>query len=177
MRIRPLAVAVLAFGVLVVLATTGSAAGPAPGSADRRAAVEVPSSASSPSGAAAPVPGEIVRGFEAPAHPYAPGHRGVALRADPGTVVRAALAGRVSFAGVVARTGWVSVDHGGGLVTSYGPLEPIMVNRHDAVGVGQVLGRLAREAPSLHWGARLDGVYIDPLLLLGAWEAFLVEPP
>jgi murein DD-endopeptidase MepM/ murein hydrolase activator NlpD len=119
--------------------------------------------------------GAVVRGFEPPVHPYGPGHRGVALRAAAGEDARAAMSGTVTFAGVVARVGWVTVHHGGGLDTTYGPLDPRAVVRGETVERGQVLGRLAAGARHLHWGARLHGAYIDPLLLLGAWEVHLVD--
>jgi murein DD-endopeptidase MepM/ murein hydrolase activator NlpD len=130
------------------------------------------------SGAASlPVPGSVLRGFQPPAQPWGPGHRGVALAAAPGAPVRAALPGRVRFAGVVAGTGWVTVAHGGGLDTTYGPVDPRVVDRGEEVAPGQVLGRLAATAPHLHWGARLHGGYIDPLTLLARWEVHLVEVP
>jgi murein DD-endopeptidase MepM/ murein hydrolase activator NlpD len=121
-----------------------------------------------------PVAGGVIRGFSPPATPYGPGHRGVDLAAEPGTAVRAALGGSVHFAGPVAGHGWVTVDHGGGLVTTYGWLDPIVVARGQHVGTGGVLGHLAADAAHLDWGARRDGTYIDPLSLLGRWRARLV---
>ena len=55
-----------------------------------------------------PLEGRVVRGFDAPPSPYAAGHRGVDLAARAGSAVRAAAAGRVYFAGVVAGIGSVS---------------------------------------------------------------------
>lgn len=121
-----------------------------------------------------PVAGPLLRPFEPPATPYGPGHRGVDLAAEPGTPVLAALGGVVTFSGQVARRGWVTVDHGGGLATSYGWIEPRRVGRGERVRAGQVLGRLAIDAGHLDWGARIDGAYVDPLSLLGPWRARLV---
>jgi murein DD-endopeptidase MepM/ murein hydrolase activator NlpD len=121
-----------------------------------------------------PVDGEVVRTFSPPATPYGPGHRGVDLTAGPGEEVRAALAGAVAFAGPVAGVGWVTIDHGGGLHTTYGPLDPRTVGTGERVRAGQVVGMLAGDATHLDWGARLDGEYVDPLGLLGRWEAHLV---
>ena len=73
--------------------------------------------------------------------------------------MRSAGAGVVAFAGVVAGRGVVSVDHPGGLRTTY---EPVLatVARGDQVGAGAVLGRLelvashCPPAACLHWGLR-----------------------
>jgi murein DD-endopeptidase MepM/ murein hydrolase activator NlpD len=121
-----------------------------------------------------PVTGPLTRPFAPPPAPYAAGHRGVDLAAREGAEVRAILGGVVRFAGTVAGVGWVSVDHGGGLVTSYGPLEPRLVASGRRVAAGAVLGLVAPGAAHVDWGARLHGAYIDPLTLLEPWEPYLV---
>jgi murein DD-endopeptidase MepM/ murein hydrolase activator NlpD len=143
--------------LVVALVVSGGADG---GAAGRSAAV-------------APVGGPVVRHFDAPAHPYGPGHRGVDLAAEEGEVVRSALAGTVAFSGTVAGTGWVTVDHGGGLATTYGPLSG-RVDAGSAVRAGDVLGVIA-QGEHLDWGARLDGDYVDPLKLLVRWQARLTS--
>lgn len=130
-----------------------------------------------PSQVLAPVDGAVVAPFDPPDRRYGPGHRGVDLAAGPGTPVRAALAGIVTFSGEVAGRGWVSVDHGGGLVTTYGVLDPREVAAGRHVAAGHVLGRLAPSAEHLDWGARLHGEYIDPLRVLGRWRPHLVALP
>jgi murein DD-endopeptidase MepM/ murein hydrolase activator NlpD len=129
---------------------------------------------------APPVPGVLRRGFSAPATRWGPGHRGVDLAADPGDPIHAAGEGSVSFAGAVAGVRWVSVAHNDGVVTSYGPLASIAVEEGDTVRQGGVLGTLAPgHGPlhtGLHWSARRDGEYIDPLGLLGSWRPALVGP-
>jgi hypothetical protein len=118
-------------------------------------------------------PVAVVAEFAAPAGPFAPGHRGVDLGGQVGDPVRSAGAGEVAFAGVVAGRGVVSVDHPGGLRTSY---EPVLatVTRGDQVSAGAVLGRLelvashCPPAACLHWGLRRGGTYLDPRSLLGA---------
>lgn len=130
-------------------------------------------------GALPPVPGPVLRAFEAPVGPYGPGHRGVDLAAHPGETIVAALAGTVAFSGTVAGTGWLTLDHGGGLVTTYGPLDD-RVAEGGVVDRGARIGRLAGQdtspppdvaaAAHLDWGARLEGDYIDPLLLLQRWS-------
>lgn len=123
-----------------------------------------------------PVAGRVVEGFEPPASPYGAGHRGVKLGAPAGASVAAAMPGRVSFVGDVAGTRWVTVAHGGGLDTTYGPVDAT-VQPGTAVEAGEVLGRLSANATSLHWGVRVDGEYLDPRSLFARWEVHLVAPP
>jgi murein DD-endopeptidase MepM/ murein hydrolase activator NlpD len=117
-------------------------------------------------------PPRVVAPFQAPAGPYAPGHRGVDLAAMPGARVLAAGDGVVAFAGRVAGVGVVSVDHSGGLRTTYQPVTPAVV-RGEPVTRGQVLGLLAGSgghcppAACLHWGLRRGATYLDPLTVLG----------
>ena len=120
-----------------------------------------------------PVAGPVVRGFDPPATSFGAGHRGVDLRAAPGEPVVAAMGGTVTFAGRVAGVAWVTVDHGGGLDTTYGPVEPRLVGAGEVVAPGEWLGFVAAGAAHLDWGARLEGSYIDPLGLLGGWETYL----
>jgi murein DD-endopeptidase MepM/ murein hydrolase activator NlpD len=145
------------------------------GPAGHAAAPAAPSSASPHGLAVAPVPGAVVRDFVPPPTQYAAGHRGVDLAASPGEPVVAAMGGRITFAGPVALVGWVTVDHGGGLSTTYGPLQPRAVIAGQSVARGTLLGFLAPHAVHLDWGARLDGEYIDPLALLRQWEAYLTN--
>ncbi len=129
--------------------------------------------ADGPSRWAWPIDGSphVARGFEPPPRPWLAGHRGVDLTASLGTVVRAAGAGVVSFAGRVAGRGVVVVAHGG-LRTTYEPVRPT-VRRGEPVGLGAALGSLevvgGHCAPRvcLHWGLRRGETYLDPLALLG----------
>ncbi len=118
-----------------------------------------------------PLPGfRLERAFEAPAHRYGAGHRGVDLRADPDAAVRAPAPGTIAFSGPVAGRGILTIDHGDGLVTT---LEPVTSDL--AVGAtvqrGQEVAGLALggHAPpgALHFGVRLHGDYLNPMLLLG----------
>ncbi|MCF6505822.1 M23 family metallopeptidase [Blastococcus sp. MG754426] len=121
----------------------------------------------------APLPGEpvVTRPFEPPPHRYGPGHRGVDLAAAPGSPVLAAGDGVVVFAGMVAGRPVVSVEHAGGLRTTYEPVRP-SVGAGRPVARGEPLGVLdpghdgCPVAACLHWGARRGEVYLDPLSLL-----------
>ena len=114
----------------------------------------------------------VLARFVAPAGPFAPGHRGADLAAAPGATVRAAGDGVIAFAGRVAGRAVVSIDHPGGLRTTYEPVVAV-VSAGDPVLAGQVIGRLVLEgshclpASCLHWGARRgQTTYLDPLSLL-----------
>jgi hypothetical protein len=110
--------------------------------------------------------------FVAPAGPYAPGHRGADLRALPGAGVLAAGAGVVAFAGRVSGRGVVSVEHPGGLRTTYQPVAAT-VRRGEPVSPGQPIGLLEGAGghcppqACLHWGLRRGSTYLDPMTLLG----------
>ncbi len=121
--------------------------------------------------------------FQAPAHPFGPGHRGVDLAGSPGQPVAAARAGTVVFAGPVAGRGVVSIQHDDGLRTTYEPVRPA-VTAGAVVRSGDVLGLLDPGHPGctapacLHWGVRRDRTeYLDPLLLLRPPRVRLLPVP
>ena len=113
-------------------------------------------------------PHSIVRGFQPPDTPYGRGHRGVDLAAPAGTPVLAADAGVVIYAGLVAGIPVVSVDHDGGLRTTYEPVAASVavgaqVYRGQEIGVLRAGHPGCAEAACLHWGALLNGAYVNPL--------------
>ena len=119
-----------------------------------------------------PPPHHVVRAFEAPPHPWSAGHRGVDLAAPAGTVVVAAGPGIVTFSGVVAGRGVITVRRPSGWRTTYEPVEH-RIPPGSAVIAGTPLGRLSGQgshcAPltCLHWGLLVgDDEYRDPLSLL-----------
>jgi murein DD-endopeptidase MepM/ murein hydrolase activator NlpD len=112
-----------------------------------------------------------VRGFDPPPHRYGRGHRGIDLAGVPGLPVLAAASATVVFAGPVAGRPVVSIQHGGGLRTTYEPVLAV-VSAGDVVAAGQRIGTLAAGHPGcgmaacLHWGLRRGDEYLDPLQLL-----------
>jgi murein DD-endopeptidase MepM/ murein hydrolase activator NlpD len=118
-------------------------------------------------------PPPVTRPFDLADGPFAAGHRGVDLAAAPGSMVLAAGDGVVAFAGMVAGRPVVSVDHAGGLRTTYEPVDP-SVAAGQPVARGSPLGVLLTghagcpTAACLHWGVRRGGTYLDPLALLNA---------
>lgn len=122
---------------------------------------------------------EVVRPFTPPATRYGPGHRGADVAAGAGSVVRAAGAGRVTYAGPLAGRGVVVVVHGS-LRTTYEPVEAV-VRVGQQVAAGEVLGRLsgghAGCARCLHWGLLRGEVYLDPVQLVRRGPSRLLPVP
>jgi murein DD-endopeptidase MepM/ murein hydrolase activator NlpD len=119
-----------------------------------------------------PVVGPVIRGYDPPEDPYGSGHRGIDIAAAIGTPVRAVAAGTVTFAGSVGGQLFVTIDHGGGLASTYSWLSELRVRKHDVVARGQVIalsgaGHPGSTTPHLHLGAKLDGAYADPMGYLG----------
>jgi murein DD-endopeptidase MepM/ murein hydrolase activator NlpD len=118
-----------------------------------------------------PVRGPVLRGFDPPDTPYGSGHRGIDIGTAIGTPVVAAQDGVVAFAGPVAGSLFISVDHPDGVRTTYSWLSDVGVQRGDVVRKGEPIGRSGPghqgvEPAHLHFGARVGSTYIDPMLLL-----------
>ncbi|WP_156759582.1 murein hydrolase activator EnvC family protein [Microbacterium karelineae] len=121
---------------------------------------------------------QVIAPFERPSHEYGPGHRGVDI-AVSGEHVVAPDDGVVAFRGTVVDRPLITIDHGGGLVSTLEPVDSEL-SAGDPVARGSVVGTLASGGHTppgaLHLGARLDGEYIDPLGLLGALERPVLLP-
>ncbi len=96
-------------------------------------------------------------------------HTGLDYPAATGTLVTAAAAGRVTFAGWNPG-GWgnlVVIEHGGGVRTWYAHLAGVAVRRGQlvlpAARVGTVGATGRATGPHLHFEVRLRGAAIDPL--------------
>jgi murein DD-endopeptidase MepM/ murein hydrolase activator NlpD len=135
-----------------------------------------------PTGFVLPVspPPLVLTPFDPPASKYGSGHRGVDLAGAQESIVVAAGPGSVVFTGQLAGRGVISIEHTGGLRTTYEPVTAT-VSVGGRVVAGQQIGLLqtghASCAPvvCLHWGARLaDRVYLDPMSLLTAWRVRLL---
>ena len=147
--------------VLMVLVLAGGSGARAAAEADSGTGYVLPLSGPAP----------VLRGFELPPTPYAAGHRGVDLGSGARATVLAAGAGVVTFAGSVAGRGVVVIEHPDGVSTEYEPVASIVhagqiVSRGDPIA--SVSGEHAGCPPDacLHWGARRDGDYFDPMTLL-----------
>ncbi|MFE0424205.1 peptidoglycan DD-metalloendopeptidase family protein [Streptomyces sp. NPDC058953] len=167
--------------------TTGSGplstTSPSPPSA--AAPASVPPTTPTPSGTGAavtrgddrrwPVPRpRILRGWDPPASPYGPGHRGVDLAAPPDTPVRAPGPGRIHFAGRIAGRGVLSLTLDGTgtppLRVTYEPVDALLPTG-TGVTAGTPVARLSaapRHCPvsCLHWGLLRGTEYLNPLSLV-----------
>ena len=114
---------------------------------------------------APPVAAPVIDPFRPPPQPWLPGNRGIEYATTPGTSVRAAGRGRVSFAGPVAGALHVTVAHPDGIRTSYSFLATVTVRAGADVVRGQVVGTAGGR---LHVGARRGDTYIDPASLWAA---------
>ena len=129
-----------------------------------------------------PVDGAILRPFAvSDVDRFAAGqHRGIDLAAAPGAAVRAACAGRVSFAGRVPRGGRTVSVRCGPLLATYQHLGRVTVARGQAVWPGRPIGRAgnASPVPHVHLGARVaaTGEYRDPASLFAGAPAGPLGP-
>lgn len=113
----------------------------------------------------------VERSFEAPSSTWGAGHRGVDLAGRVGQPVRAALPGRVVFAGRIAGRGVVVVSHGA-TRTTYEPVAAEVstgevVAAGAPIGVLELAGTHCLPRACLHWGWIEGTTYLDPLRLLG----------
>lgn len=119
----------------------------------------------------------LEREFDKPEQNWLPGHRGVDLAGTVGQAVLAAGAGIVVFAGVVAGRSVVSIDHPGGLRTTYEPVRALVavgsrVDRATPIGTLEAGHEGCPASACLHWGVRRESgahnrrEYLDPLGLL-----------
>ena len=111
-----------------------------------------------------PVDASIVEAFRRPACQWCAGNRGVGYGTPAGALVRAVATGRVTFAGSVAGTSYLVVEHANGWRATYGNLTDVthregqVVVRHEVVGT---------TSGPFHFGLRDGDTYIDPTPYLG----------
>jgi murein DD-endopeptidase MepM/ murein hydrolase activator NlpD len=114
---------------------------------------------------------DVVRGFDPPSDPFGAGHRGVDLSGAVGQPVHSALAGTVTYAGLLAGRGVIVVNHGP-TRTTYEPVAATVsvgeaVAQGDRIGSLELAGSHCFPAACLHWGWLRGEVYLNPLDLVG----------
>ena len=111
---------------------------------------------------------EVAQAFRAPPHAYGRGHRGIDISAPIGTVVRSPADGVVAFRGVVVDRPLITIDHGGGLVTTFEPVVSTLTPG-TVISAGDEIGQVNSGghtlAGQLHVGLRWNCAYINPLLM------------
>ena len=138
---------------------------PAPSSSTGIAAPPVPASPAKTARFGWPVTGPIRRGYASGSN-Y---HDGLDIEAPKGTMVRAAAAGTVKFAGKEKEQfgNLVVIDHGNGWYTAYGFLSRITVKEGAKVAAGERIGLVGStglaKGNELHFEVRENGKPIDPL--------------
>ena len=121
--------------------------------------------------------GRLLRAFSWPVRgrissPYGPRwgrmHHGIDIAVNTGTEVRAAAAGRVSFAGWNGDYGYlVVINHGDGVETRYAHNSRLLVSAGQYVTRGQVIARSGNTGnstgPHVHFEIRFRGKSVNPL--------------
>lgn len=173
-----------AFLIAILVALLATITLPAPASALETAAdeprgFEAAGGRGEPWGWPVPPPIRVVAPFRAPPTPYAAGHRGIDIDAEPGAAVVAPAAGAVSFAGPVAGRGVLAIDHGDGVVSAIEPVGAV-VTAGTTVAAGDVIGTVASgghcDARCVHFGVRVHGEYVSPFLFLGGLPRAVLLP-
>jgi murein DD-endopeptidase MepM/ murein hydrolase activator NlpD len=100
-------------------------------------------------------------------------HNGIDFRSPLGTPVRAPAAGIAVLVADLYYTGkTVILDHGEGLFSLYAHLNEFLCDLGQQLQQGEFVGRVGSTGrstgPHLHWGVRLRGERVDPMLLLQA---------
>ena len=106
-----------------------------------------------------PTSAPVLDPFRLPDGQYGAGNRGIEYDTKENERIVAAARGVVVFAGPVAGSLFVTVDHGNGLETSYGFVQNILVRKGQNVLDGDLL---ALAAGPFHFSVRRDGEYLDP---------------
>ena len=108
-------------------------------------------------------------------------HNGIDFRAPVGTPVFAANAGTVRLAKNLFYSGnAVIIDHGTGLFSIYAHLNALHVADNQRVAKGQSIGLSGAtgrvSGPHLHWGVKINGIAVDPLVLVDVINALMAGP-
>jgi len=106
----------------------------------------------------------VVDPFREPPCPWCAGNRGIDFGLQGSHSIRAVGGGVVTFAGQVAGTNYVVVEHADGWKLTYGKLQSMHVGRGDVVAGRAVVGTAV---DSYFFGLRVDGTYRDPSPYLG----------
>jgi len=119
-----------------------------------------------------PTDAPVLDPFRLPDGQYGAGNRGIEYDTTEGDLIVAAAGGEVVFSGAVAGSLFVSVEHPGGLRSTYGFVSNLLVRVGARVEAGDVV---ARAAGPFHFTVRLDGAYVDPAGLFGRARSLITR--
>ncbi|MGB6164699.1 MAG: peptidoglycan DD-metalloendopeptidase family protein [Pseudonocardiaceae bacterium] len=113
----------------------------------------------------APTVGQFTSGFGPRGGRF---HAGVDIAAPIGTPILAATEGTVIAAGPAQGYGlWIRIDHGGGVITTYGHNNRNLVTVGQTVHAGQPIAEVGNRGdstgPHLHFGVEVNGQAVDPI--------------
>ena len=109
-------------------------------------------------------------------------HAGIDLGGRSGTSIVAAASGKVTSAGWAGGHGKsITLEHPGGIFTTYSHLKRVLVSRGQTVKQGQAIGVMGSTGrstgPHLHFEVRRHNVPLDPLELLLSSRRAQQQPP
>lgn len=119
--------------------------------------------------------------FDRPLTPWAPGHRGIDVKARQGDSISAPAAGTISFAGKVGGKDVVSLRHRGGVTSTFEPAVTTLevgMNVDGGASIGVVDGESdhCSNRQCLHWGLKRGAHdYLDPERYVGEYMIVLKE--
>lgn len=120
-----------------------------------------------------PIYAEVTDWFRPPQTFAGRGNRGLEYGDSSGHVIFAATEGFVDFAGQVAGTGVIAIEHADGVRTTYTGLSDIWVSEYDYVQKGDAVGEAAG---SFHFGAKMADHYLDPQILFDTSQIEQIRP-
>ena len=105
-------------------------------------------------------------------------HLGVDFAQLEGTPVYAPCEGIIRYAQMGELVGnTIIIEHGLSFYTDYSHLNELLVNPGEIVNKGDIIATVgatgAATGPHLHWGARVNGIPVDPRSFLGIEEIFI----
>jgi murein DD-endopeptidase MepM/ murein hydrolase activator NlpD len=123
-------------------------------------------------------PRVIIEPYVQPLTPYGPGHRGIDIDCTENHNLYAPADGVVHFSGIVVDRFVLSLEHAGGVLSSYEHVWSWLVEG-DVVTKGDLIadlisGHLGKGC--VHIGVRVGGEYVSPLLFFGGVPRSVLLP-
>lgn len=113
---------------------------------------------------------KIIKGFQASANQYGPGHRGTDFEAAIGTPVYAIAPAQVVYVGTINGRGYITLNHGSNIESTYS-VATKTVKMGDVVQKNQLIGTSGKPQENdaentFHFSMRVNDKYVDPMLYI-----------